>query len=181
VSRVVIRCPNCGTTQADLGECDACHHDGVSYYCTNHPSGRFLDGPTCPECGAAHGIDAPPPAPRRDAPLPPSAPVEWGPPPGGPRSRDRELPPEWVVVEPDSWPGAGDPRRRPADSPFGAPFDLPLDAGRDPRFERIDPTDAARVVARGAMGCVGRLVMMVVVLIVLAVLLVGGFIGGMFG
>ncbi len=49
---VVQRCPNCGTTQAVAGECEACHEARVRYFCTNHDPGVWLDGPTCPQCAA---------------------------------------------------------------------------------------------------------------------------------
>ncbi|CAN5800685.1 hypothetical protein BH11MYX2_BH11MYX2_21660 [soil metagenome] len=49
---VVLRCPNCGTTQATIGDCDACHEAQVKYYCTNHDPGIWVAGPTCPQCDA---------------------------------------------------------------------------------------------------------------------------------
>jgi hypothetical protein len=75
MSGVVLRCPNCGTTTASPGECQACHHDDVRYYCTNHTPGRWLETPKCPECGAAFGDPANPPAPppRVRRPPPPAA------------------------------------------------------------------------------------------------------------
>ena len=57
MSDVLIRCPNCGTTQAALGECDACREAQVRYFCTNHDPGRWLDGPACPACGARYGME----------------------------------------------------------------------------------------------------------------------------
>ena len=57
MSAVVLRCPNCGTTQAARGECDACHEAQVRPYCTNHTPGRWLDALTCPQCGAQFGED----------------------------------------------------------------------------------------------------------------------------
>jgi tetratricopeptide (TPR) repeat protein len=50
MSAVVLRCPNCGTTQAVGGECEACHEADVRWYCPNHTPGRWLDTPTCAEC-----------------------------------------------------------------------------------------------------------------------------------
>ena len=70
MSRVVLRCPNCGTTQAGPGECETCHEAPVAYYCTNHSPGRWLESPACPQCGARFGEaspvarKAPPPATR---------------------------------------------------------------------------------------------------------------------
>lgn len=71
MSGVVLRCPNCGTTKAGGGECDACHEAHVRYYCTNHTPGRWLDTPACSQCGAQFGDPA---RPRAAAP-PPGAPA----------------------------------------------------------------------------------------------------------
>jgi hypothetical protein len=75
VSGVVRRCPNCGTTTASPGECQACHQADVRYYCTNHTPGIWLDAPKCPECGAAFGDPVGPatPPPRVRRPVPPPA------------------------------------------------------------------------------------------------------------
>ena len=105
---VVKRCPNCGTTQAAAGECEACHEGQVRYFCTNHEPGVWLAGPTCPQCDARAALPARPPAstseeaspdlrpsrralrerPLRDAvvvrPLPPSRAVERAPAPLSP-------------------------------------------------------------------------------------------------
>ncbi|MEO8548564.1 MAG: hypothetical protein ABI678_01265 [Kofleriaceae bacterium] len=62
---VVLRCPNCGTTQTTPGDCEACHEAQVRYFCTNHEPGIWLDGPTCPQCAAR-----PAPAPRPPRPRP---------------------------------------------------------------------------------------------------------------
>ena len=59
MSGVVLRCPNCGTTQAGPGECEACHEVQVAPYCTNHSPGRWLEAPTCPQCGARFGESSP--------------------------------------------------------------------------------------------------------------------------
>jgi hypothetical protein len=84
MSGVVLRCPNCGTTQAVPGECEACHEAQVRYFCTNHTPGHWLEAPTCPQCGARFGDPgrpraAPAPAPAR-TPAPASAPPAgpWG-------------------------------------------------------------------------------------------------------
>ena len=37
---VVLRCPTCGTTQGDAGECEACSEGEVRYFCTNHDGRR---------------------------------------------------------------------------------------------------------------------------------------------
>ena len=49
---VVLRCPNCGTTQAAGGECEACHEAQVRYFCTNHEPGLWIAGETCAACDA---------------------------------------------------------------------------------------------------------------------------------
>lgn len=74
MSGVVLRCPNCGTTKAAPGECQACHQAEVRYYCTNHTPGHWLDAPKCPECGARFGDPVHPPVavpPRVRKPEPP--------------------------------------------------------------------------------------------------------------
>lgn len=58
---VVLRCPNCGTTRASAGECEACHEAEVRYFCTNHTPGRWLETGTCSTCGDRFGS---PPRPR---------------------------------------------------------------------------------------------------------------------
>ena len=99
MSGVVLRCPNCGTTKAASGECEACHEAQVRYHCTNHTPGRWLDAPTCPQCGARYGDPPrPPAAPRPPAPAPgtattPASPsaarrtAPWRPSAGGPWGR----------------------------------------------------------------------------------------------
>jgi hypothetical protein len=67
---VILRCPNCGTSKATPGECEACHEAQVRYYCTNHKPGHWLDAPACPQCGARFGEPLRPPA----KPTPPAAP-----------------------------------------------------------------------------------------------------------
>lgn len=60
---VVLRCPNCGTTAAHAGECEACHETEVRYFCSNHTPGLWLDTSSCPTCGARFGVaDRRPPA-----------------------------------------------------------------------------------------------------------------------
>jgi hypothetical protein len=101
MSAVVLRCVNCGTTQDTQGECEACHEGQVSYYCTNHKPGRWLDGPVCSQCHAAYGRDEPPPPapPRRPSKPTPAPPptsrkgeIEIRRPPRMERSRDRPGP-----------------------------------------------------------------------------------------
>lgn len=85
---VIRRCPNCGTTQAISGDCQACHEAEVRYYCTNHTPGVWLDATSCPHCGSRLGATvrekstAPPPPVRRPAPAPvPARPRGSGAPP----------------------------------------------------------------------------------------------------
>lgn len=91
MSGVVLRCPNCGTTKAVPGECEACHEAQVRYFCTNHTPGRWLDARACPQCGAQFGEPARPRATPRPAapervpapsPAPTAAPRSAGSPPG---------------------------------------------------------------------------------------------------
>ena len=71
MSVVVLRCANCGTTQKSRGECEACHEGQVRFQCTGHTPGRWLDGPTCPQCGAVYGRpDPPPPRASESSPMP---------------------------------------------------------------------------------------------------------------
>lgn len=82
MSGVVLRCPNCGTTKATPGECDACHEAQVRYYCTNHTPGRWLDTPACKQCGARFGDPArTPAAPSPSAPARTPAPASTSAPP----------------------------------------------------------------------------------------------------
>jgi hypothetical protein len=71
---VVLRCPACGTTQAQTGECEACSEGEVRYFCTNHDEGVWLDGPVCGRCGAKFG-DAPRKRPVPRAPTAPARPA----------------------------------------------------------------------------------------------------------
>ena len=197
---VVIRCPNCGTTQGALGTCDTCHEAEAAYFCPNHVPGRWIDGPACADCGARLGMGAPSPATGPVSP-PPSArrPVEWRPPrrarPAAPGStppvRSRPRPGE--LDEPARGaardPGEIDPRVLEGMDPRfvewlehmrrrGGPLDGPADPREAPPGLTIDPAAAVRGVARGAIGCVGRLVMVVIVIAILAMLMLGGFFGG---
>lgn len=67
MSGVVLRCPNCGTTRSDNGECEACHEAQVRYFCTNHAPGRWLDAGACGPCGARFGDPVPMPVPAPGA------------------------------------------------------------------------------------------------------------------
>ena len=162
MSDVVIRCPNCGTTQGTLGECEACHEAETRYFCTNHEPGVWLEGPECSGCGARFGRDRvadrpPPPPPRRRGRVTPSG--RRRPPP-----RERE-----PVIE--------DPWRAPA----RVPRSVEVESVRGPgagggwRFPAEPPPVDVRVVT--ASGCVRRLVMLVLILLVLAALAFFGLLG----
>lgn len=86
---VVLRCPNCGTTQAVTGECEACHEEQVRYFCTRHKPGVWLDKPACSQCGAKFGD------PSSAEPAPPRSPPSRTPPPTWtpPGSRPADRPP----------------------------------------------------------------------------------------
>ena len=133
---VVLRCPNCGTTRATPGECEACHDAQVRYYCTNHKPGLWLDTPTCSQCGARFGEPSPtrPVAPGR-APRPPS------PPPPPPRRTPAGATPP-PRVEPVRGPRgrAPDRGRRPR-----SPYEV---GGRGP--EAADPLARLRDILRTA-------------------------------
>ena len=169
---VVIRCPNCGSGQDTLGECETCHEATARYYCPNHAPGRWLDEPACEECGARFGVE--PRRPRAPAPVatprPPSRSVEWRPPstttPDAADPTRAELT-EWLE-------GMRRAPRRPM------PLDLEPDEveGPEGRWVTIDPGAAAGAVARGAFGCVARLILIFVVIAVLVMLALGGFVGG---
>lgn len=171
MSLVVLRCPNCGTTQAGPGECDACHEAQVRYFCTNHNPGQWLTSPKCPQCGAQFGIAEPvrsAPPPRAQRPTQPSvqppAPKVAPPPPAAPVTRRRLNP--W---EPTSAPPASEERdvrtrrlrdmiARPARH-RGAPETPPYD------METL-PVPVARA------GCLGRALLLVVLALGLLLLLI---------
>lgn len=148
MSGVVIRCPNCGTTQGALGECEACHEAEMRYFCPNHSPGRWLDGPACSACGASVGVA---PAETTPAPRPRRAPGSGG------VKRAREDPPERVELDVFAMlekMGAARPRgARPPDPP------------------------AVPLAVASAVGCVRRLVVIAVILFVLAVLAMLAFFG----
>jgi hypothetical protein len=131
MSGVALRCPNCGTTQAGPGECDACHEAAVRYFCTNHNPGRWLDGPACSECGARFGdVGAAPHATPG-----PSAPRSV-PAPGG----AARLPP---TPEPAAPPSRTASPARP-DTSAGGPMSPPARTGRTPWLRRAPPPSEPR-------------------------------------
>ena len=181
MSGVVLRCPNCGTIQSGEGQCDACHEASVRYFCNNHTPGVWLEGTSCPQCGARFGD----PAPARAEPIRPAAPsadpAEFRVP-----SRPRATrPPETDETGP--WhteaPAEVDSSRGSAVGPD--PFRILLGAmaaAARARSARTDRPDYEEVVPRRRRGggCLGRLLMLVILLIALF-LMAPVFIGALLG
>lgn len=94
---VVLRCPTCGTTQGDAGDCEACSDGEVRYFCTNHDGGVWLNGPVCGSCGAKFGD----PPRKAHTPRTPSMPTR---PAGAP---DFRPPSRRRAAEPSSEPAFG--------------------------------------------------------------------------
>jgi hypothetical protein len=171
---VVIRCPNCGTTQSSLGECDACHEAETRYFCPNHEPGRWLDGPSCSACGARVGVPgassrpAPPRAPARAPvrdPVPPSARAPTRSRVEPPRGRERDDDEE-VFTGPVFTPGRmtlEDVLRSAMRG--GRRGGMPGASGGLPDFPPMLPTGVKIV---SAFGCLRRLVMLVIFLAILA-------------
>ena len=161
MSDVLIRCPNCGTTQRALGECEACHEADVRYFCTNHEPGQWLDRNACPVCGARYGVErersrpAPrervePPDTRGARPLPP---------------REPERVPIDVWTGPVHTPGSGEVVEiEPRGFDPGVPIEPPFSA------------ETVRLAAT-ASGCVRRAIVLFVILLALAALAFFGLLG----
>ena len=169
MSGVVLRCPNCGTTQPAEGQCEACHEDAVRFFCNNHTPGLWLDGSACPQCGARFGD----PMPSRPAPAPAEparvAPQEVGVPPTR-RSPEADEPKLWET-------GSPTPMHPGRAGPAGAdPFRILLDAmmsaahARSARADDSGYEDPLRMRPRGGGCCLGRLLVLTLLLIALAVL-----------
>ncbi|WP_262268632.1 hypothetical protein [Microvirga yunnanensis] len=184
---VILRCPNCGTSKATPGECEACHEAQVRYYCTNHKPGRWLDASVCPECGATFGDPVRPaarPVPPATPPHPritvsPATPPRADPPPPRPRTgatpwgrRERERPPG-----PD--PRASDEGAAVRDMRTARMLEILRAASRAGRLSRGAPyaTPEAPPVGAALGGCLMRFVILAMVLLVgffLMLSLVGG-------
>lgn len=163
MSKVVLRCPKCGTSQNQPGECDACYEAQVRYFCTNHVPGRWLDAPVCEDCGQKFG-EAPKPPPVPSAPL--RAPTRTN-----PRTPARPMPPP---VSRTRVPGAIEPSRTPhrrvpePDSPRPEPtladaLDHLLRArrGRAPREPSWEePTTETRMPPPRTNGCLVKLLIL---------------------
>ena len=162
MSGVIIRCPNCGTTQSTLGECEACHEAGTRYFCTNHEPGRWLDGPACAACGARFGME---PATSHPAPRArPEPPVSW--PPSPPALDEPERVPVDVWSGPVHTPGRGHVFET---EPVG--LELP-DRRTGPPF----PVESLTLEATAA-GCTRRVMVLFLILLVLAALAIFGMLG----
>jgi hypothetical protein len=180
---VIRRCPNCGTSTANPGECEACHESEVRYYCTNHKPGQWLETPTCSQCGAKFGdLEGPvpfPPAARLPSKVAPPKPAR---PADPPRSRPEPGPGPWSSKE----------ARRPLDpEPEESRPSPPIPdvraarmrelleavarAGRRPR--RPDTTSEGPIVRFAPGGCLVRFLLLVLflfMLLPLLLLLIGG-------
>ena len=176
MSAVVLRCPNCGTTRAAEGECDACHEAAVRYYCTNHTPGRWVDSRACPACGAAFGDPPRAPAPPPVASRPPTRS-----PPRAPSRRPGGAPSPSRAPSPPSSPLPGWPphvrRRGPT---IEEDFDDLDPAGRSAAPVEVDLAPAGRAVG----GCLMRLVFLVLLAflaMVVGISLLGGSLLRLFG
>jgi len=170
VSDVIIRCPNCGTTQGALGECEACHEADTRYFCTNHVPGLWLDGPVCSTCGARYGVARE----TRRPPPPPRARVE---PPVRPRSRPvphAEPEPVPVDVWHDPEPVRG---RREVREIETVPIEtVPIEPRGGWSIEPPFSPDSVRLAT--VAGCARRLVLLIVILLALAALALFGLLSG---
>ena len=185
---VILRCPNCGTSTASPGECDACHEAEVRYYCTNHKPGLWLDAPSCSQCGAKFG-DLKRPT-KQPVPFPPAArPPRTVAPPEPARRVDPPLPRPKPTPRP--WSGTETGRSFDPETEETRPIPSARDiraakmreileavarAGRRPRGEPYTSSDAPSVrVAPG--GCLIRfllLMMFLFMILPLMLSLVGG-------
>lgn len=172
MSGVVIRCQNCGTTQATLGECEACHEAEVRYYCPNHSPGRWLDEPLCTACGARVGVPG-----RKERVSPPAVPASPTPPGrrgfGDPPRRPVRRSAEFEEEEPEVFTGpvhTSDPAR--------TLLEELLRSGMIRRAERVAPSvpDFGGAVATG-FGCLRRIAVIAFFLMMLAAMFVMGLFG----
>ena len=187
---IVLRCPNCGTTQRHGGECEACSEGEVQYFCANHAEGIWLAGPSCSQCGAKVGDP-----PRRRAPAPPPPPLSTppaGPPEFRPPTRRRT---GGDSEEPDL---AGRRRSRELDDPAGADG-VPLEPSLVDLLEEITEAHARRRAPRAVEvppwaepprrgigfpigGCLVRLfglgLLLFLAFVIFLFVLFGGLIGG---
>jgi hypothetical protein len=165
---VVLRCPNCGTTRATPGECEACQEGPVRYFCTNHAPGIWLSERTCSKCGSSFGEPARATSAERARPAHPPARAAVA-------VRVREPMPESPVVS-SSRP-APRPRYPRAERPAVGealepselripPWQKALSAALRARSAAIAARDPERLpLALGTFGCLRRLLLTAVVLL----------------
>ena len=184
---VVLRCPNCGTTKAAPGECDACHEAQVRYYCTNHKPGLWLDATECSQCGAKFGDLVR--APARPVPPPPSAPKTTIKPPAPTRSDSPPLPPKagatpWSRRERGRSPTpeeveTGDERASGSDIRTARMLEILRAASRVGRISRgaTYTTPEAPPVGVALGGCLMRFVILAIFLVIMLSLVGGALFG----
>jgi hypothetical protein len=178
VSGVVLRCPNCGTTQNAEGQCEACHESPVRYFCLNHAPGVWLDAPACSQCGARFGD---PVASRGESvPIEPPKVSRAGvrTPPVRPDYDDSSRGP-WDteefsgIVRPSDRSARADPLRMLL-SAMAAAARARSERGRDSGYDELAPRP------RTGGGCLGRLFMLLILIfafMILAPVLLGAFLG----
>jgi len=166
---VLLRCPNCGTTQMTPGTCEACHTGDVRYFCTNHKPGFWLDTPTCPDCGARFGDSPRPPASTSALPPRTRASAPARPRPAIPSTRPpvRPAPVPAPRVSPDVWTGREDSELSRPEHTAGPPAPVWMALLRNLILARRRsaaglPDERPR--SRGAGGCVLRVVMVLIFL-----------------
>lgn len=166
---VVLRCPNCGTSQPVRGQCEACHEAAVRFFCTNHAPGLWLEGSACPQCGARFGD----PVPVRPAPAPAEPPSIAAPEVGVPTTGRPNL-----SEEPELWgtdkamPMESAPPTSASPDPFRVLIGAMMSAARarSVREGHVEYGDPIRLRPRGGGCCLGRLLALVLLLIALIVL-----------
>ena len=177
MSEVIIRCPNCGTTHAALGECDACHEAQTRYFCPNHEPGKWLEGPVCPACGARVG-GGPAPRPSRPTPRPPGRSPVRSPPTLG---RRPALPAEAMPDEPER---ILEELLRSVHTPRGGEVAEPSAGDARDAWPAEPSLPPATVSVLPVAGCIRRFVLIVLVLLALGALLLFGLLaigGQLFG
>lgn len=171
MSGVVMRCQNCGTTQATLGECEACHDGEVRHFCPNHSPGRWLDDPACTACGARVGVPGRTErVPPKRTPASPPIPRERSAPPRPPTRRPP--PREEVEYEPEVWSG---PIHEPRVG--GSVLEELLRAGMRGSSTIGPSIPAIGMTVASGFGCLRRLVMVVFLFMMLAFAFFFGLLG----
>lgn len=190
---VILRCPNCGTSKATPGECEACHEAQVRYYCTNHKPGRWLDAAECPQCAAKFGDPVrpaanpvPPAAQSRLRTTAPAAPPRVDPPPSPPRTSAKAWDRREGERTPDPDLGASDESASVRDIRTARMLEILRAASRVGRMSRGAPYIPPEVPPVGAAmgGCLMRflfLAMFLLIIFFLMLSLVGGSLFQMFG